>query len=154
MGNTSGRHQEMILTVPTSTSQVHFIIPVLTSVMLTNPPTVMAIVTYILLAGLHAGSHGSFRPQILGEMASRATLVVLFDFLFVKLGCYILNIQGNNQFVDILAYTGYKFVGVIGCILAGFLGISGWLWRIGFIYVFLANAFFLVSTLSNADCSP
>lgn len=50
---------------------------------------VMAIVTYILLTGLHAGVNSAkgFKPQILGESASRATLVVMFDFLFVKLGC-------------------------------------------------------------------
>lgn len=107
----------------------------------------MAIVTYILLMGLYAGMYApsGFRPQILGETASRATLVLLFDFLFVKLGCYILNIQGSSQFVDIFSYTGYKFVGVIVIIAVGFLGISGWLWNIVFFYVFLANAFFLVS---------
>ncbi|KAF5339986.1 hypothetical protein D9611_012410 [Ephemerocybe angulata] len=49
---------------------------------------VMAIVTYILLTGLHAGIHvpSGIRPQILGETTSCATLVVLFDFPFVKLG--------------------------------------------------------------------
>ena len=49
--------------------------------------------------------------QILGESASRATAVVLLDFCFIKLGCYILNIQGSSQAVDIVAYGGYKFVG-------------------------------------------
>lgn len=49
--------------------------------------------------------------QILGESASRATVVVLLDFCFIKLGCYILNIQGSSQTVDIVAYGGYKFVG-------------------------------------------
>ncbi|KAF6751977.1 protein transporter yif1 [Ephemerocybe angulata] len=112
---------------------------------------VMAIVTYILLTGLHAGIHvpSGFRPQILGETASRATLVVLFDFLFVKLGCYILNIQGSSQFVDIFAYTGYKFVGVILSIAVGFLGVSGWLWTLVFVYAFLANAFFLLRSLRS-----
>ena len=51
--------------------------------------------------------------QILGESASRATAVVFFDFCFVKLGCYILNIQGSSQVIDIVAYGGYKFVGYI-----------------------------------------
>lgn len=112
---------------------------------------VMAIVTYILLMGLYAGMYApsGFRPQILGETASRATLVLLFDFLFVKLGCYILNIQGSSQFVDIFSYTGYKFVGVIVIIAVGFLGISGWLWNIVFFYVFLANAFFLLRSLRS-----
>ena len=49
--------------------------------------------------------------QILGESASRATVVVLLDFCFIKLGCYILNIQGSSQAVDLVAYGGYKFVG-------------------------------------------
>ena len=53
----------------------------------------------------------SFFFQILGESASRATVVVLLDFCFIKLGCYILNIQGSSQAVDIVAYGGYKFVG-------------------------------------------
>ena len=92
---------------------------------------VMAIVTYILLTALHSGIHARFHPQvcasrpqwyksphvilfqILGESASRATAVIIFDFCFVKLGCYILNIQGSSQVIDIVAYGGYKFVGYI-----------------------------------------
>ena len=51
--------------------------------------------------------------QILGESASRATAVIFLDLCFVKLGCYILNIQGSSQVIDIVAYGGYKFVGYI-----------------------------------------
>lgn len=54
---------------------------------------VMAIVTYVLLAGLHSGLHSRFHPEILGITASKALAVVLMDFLFVKLGCYFLNIS-------------------------------------------------------------
>ena len=92
----------------------------------------MAIVTYILLTALHSGIHERFHPQvctcasrpqwyqvlmlplqILGESASRATAVIFLDFCFFKLGCYILNIQGSSQVIDIIAYGGYKFVGYI-----------------------------------------
>lgn len=110
---------------------------------------VMAVVTYILLSGLNAGFNNTFRPQILGESASRAILVTLFDFLFIKLGCYVLNIQGPNQFVDILAFTGYKFVGVILTVTAGFLGFKGPLWMAVFVYAFLSNAFFLLRSLRS-----
>lgn len=91
---------------------------------------VMAIVTYILLTAIHKGLEKNFNPkvcavhelmtyspenshslQILGESASRAIAVVLLDFVFVKLGCYFLNIQGSSQVVDLIAYGGYKFVG-------------------------------------------
>lgn len=87
---------------------------------------------------------------------------MILDFIFVKLGCYFLNIQGASQVVDLIAYGGYKFVGcaitsfsrymrvlmsffsVIVTITAGFLGFSGPLWILVFVYSFLATAFFLV----------
>lgn len=66
----------------------------------------MAIITYILLVAFHSG-----RPTVLGESASSAFAVVLVDFCFVYLGCYFLNIQGSGHALDIIAYSGYKFVG-------------------------------------------
>jgi hypothetical protein len=108
---------------------------------------VMSIVTYILLAALHAGIHSRFNPVILGDSASRATVVVLLDFAFVKLGCYVLNITGSAQVVDLVAYGGYKFVGVIFALIAGFMGLRGPLWTLVFIYAFFANAFFLLRSL-------
>ncbi|KAF9527205.1 YIF1-domain-containing protein [Crepidotus variabilis] len=108
---------------------------------------VMSIVTYVLLAALHAGINSRFHPGILGDSASRATVVVVLDFMFVKLGCYILNITSASQVVDILAYGGYKFVGVIFTLIAGFLGLKGPLWMLIFVYAFLSNAFFMLRSL-------
>lgn len=51
--------------------------------------------------------------QILGESASSALAVVIVDFLFVYIGCYLLNVQASKQAVDIVAYSGYKFVGYV-----------------------------------------
>jgi protein transport protein YIF1 len=73
----------------------------------------MALVTYILLAALQSGLQARFHPEILGYSASKALLVVLCDYLFVKLGCYFLNIQGTAQSFDIVSYGGYKFVGYV-----------------------------------------
>lgn len=71
----------------------------------------MALVTYVLISALHSGLQKRFHPQVLGESASRAIAVVILDFLFVKTGCYILNVQESSQVVDLIAYGGYKFVG-------------------------------------------
>jgi hypothetical protein len=71
----------------------------------------MALVTYILLAALHSGLQARFHPQVLGQTASTALAVVALDFFFVKIGCYFLNVQGNGQVIDLIAYGGYKFVG-------------------------------------------
>ena len=71
----------------------------------------MALVTYILLAALHSGLNARFHPEILGITASKALAVVLLDLIFVKGGCYLLNITGSSQVTDLVAYGGYKFVG-------------------------------------------
>jgi protein transport protein YIF1 len=71
----------------------------------------MALVTYILLAAIQSGLQARFHPEILGYSASKALLVVLCDYLFVKLGCYFLKIQATAQSFDIVSYGGYKFVG-------------------------------------------
>ena len=52
----------------------------------------MAFVTYILLAALYSGLNSRFHPEILGITASKALAVVLLDLVFVKGGCYLLNI--------------------------------------------------------------
>ena len=66
----------------------------------------MAIVTYILVSAFHSG-----QPKALGEYASGAFVVVLIEFGFVYLGCYFLNVQSSSQALDVIAYSGYKFVG-------------------------------------------
>ncbi|KAF8811282.1 hypothetical protein BYT27DRAFT_7336318 [Phlegmacium glaucopus] len=78
--------------------------------------------------------HARFYPQILGESTTRA---------------YLLNIQGSSQVIDIVAYGGYKFVGVILTLAVGFMGVTGVLWTIVFIYAFLSNAFFLLRSLRS-----
>ncbi|KAM6497252.1 protein transporter yif1 [Amanita muscaria] len=109
----------------------------------------MALVTYVLLAALHSGLNDRFHPKVLGESASRALGVLVLDFFFVKLGCYFLNVQGSSQMVDLIAYGGYKFIGVILTLTAGFLKLPSWLWTAAFIYAFLANAFFLLRSLRS-----
>ncbi len=73
----------------------------------------MAFVTYVLTATLAAGLDKRFRPEVLGVASSKALAVLTMDIAFVKLGCYLLNIQGSVQMVELAAYGGYKFVGCV-----------------------------------------
>ena len=109
----------------------------------------MAFVTYILLAGLYSGVQDRFHPEILGRVATKALVVVLVEFLIIKLGCYLLNISGSSQVTDLFAYSGYKFVGTNATLVISELfnrgqGTGGYVGWTMFIYTFLANAFFLV----------
>jgi len=113
---------------------------------------VMAFVTYILLSTLLAGLRGAFQPELLGYTATTAFAIVIFEILGLKLGCYLLSISNESQLLDLVAYSGYKFVGIIVTlvvseIINGGKGTGGWAgWTI-FAYTFLANAFFLLRSL-------
>ncbi len=110
---------------------------------------VMALVTYILLSTLLAGLRGAFQPELLGYTATSAFAIVVVEILGLKFGCYLLSISNESQLLDLVAYSGYKFVGTIvtvalSSIINGGKGTGGWAgWSI-FAYTFAANAFFLV----------
>lgn len=109
----------------------------------------MAFVTYILLSTLLAGLRGAFHPELLGLTATTAFAIVIIEILALKLGCYLLSISNESQLFDLVAYSGYKFVGIIVTIVLSEIfnrghGTGGWVGWTLFAYTFLANAFFLV----------
>ncbi|KAL9124028.1 MAG: hypothetical protein Q9217_006601 [Psora testacea] len=112
----------------------------------------MAIVTYILLSTLLAGVRGAFKPEIMAQTTTTAFLIIILEILGLKFGTYILSISNDSQLLDLIAYSGYKFVGVIVTLVVAELanrgtGTGGWTgWTI-FAYTFLANAFFLLRSL-------
>lgn len=112
----------------------------------------MAFVTYILLSTLIAGLNGKFKPDLLGITFSNASVIIILELLLLWLGRYFLNISSESQIYDLIAYSGYKFVGVIVTIAVAAIvnrgqGTGGWVgWGV-FAYTFMANAFFLVSLL-------
>ncbi|KAK5013312.1 Protein transport protein yif1, partial [Cryomyces antarcticus] len=113
---------------------------------------VMAFVTYILVSTLIAGLRGAFRPELLGVTATAAFVVVFVEILALKLGCYLLSISNESQLLDLIAYSGYKFVGVIVTLVVSEVvnrggGAGGWVGWTVFAYTFLANAFFLLRSL-------
>lgn len=113
----------------------------------------MAFVTYILLYTLLAGLRGAFQPELLGYTATQAFIIVLLEIFGLKMGSYLLNISSESQLFDLVAYSGYKFVGIIVTIVIselfnggkGTSGVVGWT---VFAYTFSANALFLVSVLA------
>ncbi|KAF4632521.1 hypothetical protein G7Y89_g5605 [Cudoniella acicularis] len=115
---------------------------------------VMALVTYILLSSLLAGLRGSFQPELFGYTATWAFFIVVIEILGLKLGCYLLSISNESQLLDLVAYSGYKFVGVIVTLVVseifnGGKGTGGWVgWTI-FGYCFAANALFLQDSLEE-----
>lgn len=106
----------------------------------------MAFVTYILIAGVVLGTYNKFTPEQLGIQTSSALVWLILELLILNMSLYIMNLKTDLKYLDIVAYCGYKFVGMIVCLLAGMVfqstGYYGTL-----LWFSITIAFFLVQTL-------
>lgn len=118
---------------------------------------IMSLITYILLSTVLAGVRGTFTPELLGSIATTCFVVVVIEIIVLRVAIYLLNITNESQLLDLAAYAGYKFVGVIVTLLVsevvtagrGTNNLVGWC---VFFYTWQANSFFLVSGQSwNPD---
>ncbi|KAF9903676.1 hypothetical protein EC991_003451 [Linnemannia zychae] len=112
---------------------------------------VMAFVTYVLLVALSAGVKGDknvkFSPEILGPTASSAMAVIFLEFTIIKLCVYLLNVTSDVPILDLLAYSGYKFVGIIVSIIVQLSKLPTSVFWFVFFYTGAATGFFLLRSL-------
>ncbi|CAG8662241.1 3241_t:CDS:2 [Ambispora leptoticha] len=107
---------------------------------------VMAFVTYVLLTGIVAGTEHKFHPEVLGMNATTAFLIVMLELVFIKTGCYLLNISSETHFLDLMAYSGYKFIGTIMTLMVSLIA-PFWVVAVTFIYTAFSTGFFLLRSL-------
>ncbi|XP_050195029.1 protein YIF1B-B-like isoform X3 [Myiozetetes cayanensis] len=96
----------------------------------------MAFLTYILLAGLALGTQNRFSPDSLGLalgtqnrfspdslglVASSALAWLVLEVLSVLLSLYLVTVSTDLTPIDLLAFSGYKYVGMIVGLVAGLL---------------------------------
>ncbi|KAK7074949.1 Protein yif1b [Halocaridina rubra] len=80
---------------------------------------VMAIVTYILVAGLCLGLQQRFSPDVLGIQASSAIVWLVLEIFVIIATMYVTAIHTQIKSLDLLAFASYKYVGMIISLLAG-----------------------------------
>ncbi|KAJ2644022.1 Transport protein yif1 [Coemansia sp. RSA 1694] len=110
---------------------------------------VMGLVSYVITIGLIIGRLGVFHPEDLGYTASSALGVIVFEVLLIKMFCYLLNVGSELQFLDIVAFSGYKFVTTIIVVLLKHLA-PWWAAWSAFAYFGFALAFFMIRSLRHA----
>ncbi|XP_069738372.1 protein YIF1B [Phaenicophaeus curvirostris] len=81
----------------------------------------MAFITYILVTGLALGTQNKFSPDGLGLQASSALAWLLLEVLAQLLALYLGAGPTALAPADLLAFAGYKYVGMILALLAGLL---------------------------------
>ena len=102
--------------------------------------TVMAFVTYILVAGLVMGTQNRcenstimlvqtkvalcksakslllffrFTPEQLGITASSALVWLFVEIMAILFSMYLCNVQAEIKWLDLLAFCGYKYFGYV-----------------------------------------
>lgn len=79
----------------------------------------MSFMTYVLLVGFVFGIRNDFHADVLARYFSKGLGVLSLEVLIVKLGLYLVNAR-PTPWLDLIAYRGYKFVGVV-------LAMASWL---------------------------
>ncbi|XP_053279542.1 protein YIF1B isoform X1 [Pleuronectes platessa] len=81
----------------------------------------MGFITYVLVAGLALGTQNKFSPELLGVQASSAFVWLVMEVLAVLLSLYLVTVNTDLTTIDLLAFSGYKYVGMIVGVVAGLL---------------------------------
>ncbi|XP_058490809.1 protein YIF1B isoform X2 [Solea solea] len=81
----------------------------------------MGFITYVLVAGLALGTQNRFSPELLGVQASSAFVWLIMEVLAVLLSLYLVTVNTDLTTIDLLAFSGYKYVGMIVGVVAGLL---------------------------------
>ncbi|XP_034454377.1 protein YIF1A isoform X4 [Hippoglossus hippoglossus] len=106
----------------------------------------MAFITYILLTGMALGIQQRFSPEVLGLCASTALVWIIIEVLVMLLSLYLLTVHSDLSTFDLIAYSGYKYVGMIFTVLCGLLfGSDGY--YVGLAWSSCALMFFIVRSL-------
>ncbi|EFN82358.1 protein YIF1B [Harpegnathos saltator] len=106
----------------------------------------MAFFTYVAMAGLVLGTQGRFTHEQLGILASSALAWGLIELIVHTVSLYVMNLQTSLTTLDLLAYCGYKYVGINAALLSLLL-----FQKFGYcatlLYFSVSLAFFLMRSL-------
>lgn len=117
---------------------------------------VMAFVTYILLAGLLLGMQERFSPEELGVKSSTALGWSVLEVVVLLLTRYIINLPtspSSPSFLDWLAYSGYKYVGMIIILIASVVFQSTG-YYVALVWASISISFFLIKSLRVSLLNP
>lgn len=106
----------------------------------------MAFLTYVALAGLALGTQERFTPEQLGIISSSALAWGVVEMIVHNITLYALNLDTSLKWLDMLAYCGYKYVGINAAVLVSLV-----FRKLGYYlllsYFSISLAFFLIRSL-------
>jgi len=116
---------------------------------------VMAFVTFVLVCGYLFGTAGRFTPELLIELGSRSGAALLLEVLIMYVGFYLLETNGLTPRIwDLVAYSGYKYVGMLVSVMVGIFLYGGWPYAGAKLFTGASTAFFMMRTMKRALAPP
>lgn len=132
----------------------------------------MSLITYVLLIGLQLGLKDagnlsgnkdnllngvktpvvaplakSFSPDVLGMTFSSAIAFMVVEVLILLFSLYMMSVHSNTLILDLVSYSGYKYIGIIFTVLAKIFTLPRWAIGSIFFYCMISLGFFTIRTL-------
>lgn len=87
-----------------------------------------------------------FTPEQLGMHASSVLVWNILEICVLCFTFYIFNVQSKLRTLDLIAYCGYKYVGMIAALCSYLITHSLLVYRCSLLYVSLSLSYFLVGS--------
>lgn len=106
----------------------------------------MAFLTYVVVSGLVLGTQERFTPEQLGILASSALAWGVIELVVHTISLYVMNLETRLSTFDLLAYCGYKYVGINAALVVSLVFRKFGYYMI-WLYYSASLAFFLMRSL-------
>ena len=104
----------------------------------------MSFITYVLLVGFRRGMASGFTPEVLIQSVWRCLILQTCETVVIKFGLSLMQVP--MPFLDVFAYTGYKYVGL--CISTLARGLGSTFGLVAALYTCFALAFFILKAMA------
>lgn len=107
----------------------------------------MGFITYVILMSYILGADGTFHPEVLGDIASAAFIILFLENAALNLAFYLLSVPNSPAFLDTLAFTFYKFVPVNTSLVFGLL-FGSWIYWLTILLLGSSMGMFVARSLN------
>ena len=104
--------------------------------------------SYVLLSALLIGNSGTFSPDVIQDILVSCSFTQFLEVAAIKVGYYYL--QAPCSWLDMVSFTGYKYVGLCINMVCGLLG-GYWFYNVALLWTASAVGYFMMKVRENTQ---
>jgi hypothetical protein len=113
---------------------------------------VMSLITYVLLCAVCYGKAGQFNPEVLPDVTTKCFMTQVLEVLAIRFGFYTMQVP--VPFLDLFAYTGYKYLGLalnmlVALVLGTVFALGTRAYYVTLFWTASAMVFFMLKTMAH-----